>query len=110
MYNYYGLDNSFMGYYVSSYEQVLNMAVPTNGQAVLFADLDKGKIYSKKIMNGSSYIQEYDIRPVNNTSGDLFKRLEEMEKELKALKGGVNDERSRTNASDTTKNEKSTGI
>ena len=104
MSNYYpnfysNFDNSFTGYYVNDYSEVLNMVAPVNGSAVLFANLDKGKLWSKKIIQGQAFIQEYEIRPVNNSGGDLMKRLEEMELEIKRLKG-VSNEPSGTNVND----------
>ena len=90
--------NSFIGYYVGDYNEVLNTAVPSNGEAVLFANLDQGMIWSKKIINNMPTIQPFKIipiyqevqkqpEPVNNSS-DIMEELKAMKAELAKLKGG----------------------
>ena len=61
-------NNSFIGYYINDYNDVLNYAAPSDGSAILFANLDQGLIWSKKLINGQSYIQPYRIIPINNES------------------------------------------
>lgn len=74
MYNYpYFNDNMFTGYYISNYNDVLNMAVPSNGQSVLFANLDEGMIWSKKLVQGVPQIQPYKIIPVYDTAREPVK-------------------------------------
>jgi hypothetical protein len=45
---------------------VLNYAAPTDGTSILFANLDQGLIWSKKFIQGQTYIQPYRIIPINN--------------------------------------------
>ena len=101
-YGQYGLGaESFIGYYVNDYNEVLNMAVPSNGQSVLFANLDSGMLWSKKIINGVPVIQPYHIQAIYqeaskpqeavNNSPDIMKELEAMKAEIAKLKG-VKDE------------------
>ena len=68
MYNFNLFSNSFLGYYVNDYSEVLNYAAPSDGTSILFANLDQGLIWSKKLINGQSYIQPYRIIPINNES------------------------------------------
>jgi len=68
MYNFNLFNNSFIGYYVGDYNEVLNYAAPSDGSAILFANLEQGLIWSKKLINGQSYIQPYRIIPINNES------------------------------------------
>ena len=65
MYNFNMFNNSFMGYYVDSYNDVLNYAAPTDGSPVLFANLQEGLLWSKKMINGIPMIQPYRIMPIN---------------------------------------------
>lgn len=88
--------SSFIGYYVGDYNEVLNTAVPTNGEAVLFANLDQGMIWSKKIVNGLPTIQPFKIIPIYqeaqkqpesiNNSPDIMEELKAMKAELAKLK------------------------
>ena len=103
MYNNYNFetplynDNSFVGYYVSSYNDVLNMAVPSNGSPVLFADLTNGMLWSKKIIQGIPTIQPYRIQPVyqeiqkpaENRTTDMMDEIKSLREEINILKGGV---------------------
>lgn len=97
---YFSQNNSFLGYYVSDYNEVLNMAVPSNGEAVVFTDLNQGMMYSKKIVNGIPYIQKYKISPIyqevqkaeTNDNSDILAELRAMRAELDELKGGRYDE------------------
>jgi len=100
---FYGLhNNSFTGYYVSDYNEVLNTAVPSNGDAVLFANLDQGMMWSKKLVNGLPTIQPYKIIPIYqepqkqpeviNNSTDVMEELKAMKAEIAKLKGGKIDE------------------
>lgn len=59
-------NNSFIGYYIDNYNDVLNYAAPTDGSAVLFANLNEGMMWSKKIINGVPYVQPYRLMPINN--------------------------------------------
>ena len=61
-------NNSFIGYYVNDYSDVLNYAAPSDGSAILFANLDQGLVWSKKFIHGQTYIQPYRIIPINNES------------------------------------------
>ena len=65
MYNYNMFNNSFMGYYVNDYSEVLNYAAPTNGSPILFANLNEGLLWSKKIIDGTPVVQPYRIMPIN---------------------------------------------
>lgn len=90
--------SSFIGYYVGDYSEVLNTAVPTNGDAVLFANLDQGMIWSKKMINGVPTIQPFKIIPLYqeaqkqpesiNNSADIMEELKTMKAEIAKLKGG----------------------
>lgn len=93
MYNYGFNDNSFLGYYISDYSEVLNAPAPTNGTAILFANLEQGMLWSKKIIQGQAYIQGYKIAPINlegapKSNDDIIKQIMER---LDKLEGG-NDE------------------
>ena len=93
--------NNFVGYYVNDYNEVLNTAVPSNGDAVLFANLESGMIWSKKIINNIPTIQPFKIIPIYqevqkqpesiNNSTDLMEELKAMKAEIAKLKGGNND-------------------
>ena len=65
MYNYFN-QNYLTAYYVSDYQEVLNTPVSTNGEASLFVDLTSMIMYSKKMINGQTYIQPYKIEAINN--------------------------------------------
>lgn len=89
--------NNFIGYYVGDYNEVLNTAVPSNGEAVLFANLDQGMIWSKKIINNMPTIQPFKIIPIYqevqkqpeliNNSTDILEELKAMKADLAKLKG-----------------------
>lgn len=68
MYNFNLFNNSFIGYYVNDYSEVLNYAAPSDGTSILFANLEQGLIWSKKFIQGQTYIQPYRIIPINNES------------------------------------------
>lgn len=82
-------DNSFNGYYVDSYNQVESMAVPSNGTATIFVNLNDGKLWSKKILNNCAYVQEYEIKPVTKI-GTPEDNMKEVLDQLKALKDEIN--------------------
>ena len=94
-------NNSFVGYYVNDYNEVLNTAVPSNGDAVLFANLDSGMIWSKKIINNIPTIQPFKIIPIYqevqkqpepiNNSPDIMEELKAMRAEIAKLKGDSNE-------------------
>ena len=94
-------NNSFIGYYVGDYNEVLNTAVPSSGDAVIFVNLDQGMIWSKKIINNIPTIQPYKIIPIYqeaqkkpepiNNSTDIMEELKAMKAEIAMLKGGKND-------------------
>jgi hypothetical protein len=76
----------------------LNTAVPSNGDAVLFANLDSGMIWSKKIVNNIPTIQPYSITPIfqeatrqpapENNNSEIMDMLKSMQAEIEKLKGG----------------------
>lgn len=90
--------NSFVGYYVTDYSEVLNTPVPSNGDAVLFANLDSGMIWSKKIVNNVPTIQPYSITPIFqeatrekvaiNNSPEIMDILKSLQAQIEDLKGG----------------------
>jgi hypothetical protein len=94
--------NSFVGHYINDYSEVLNTAVPMNGEAVLFANLEQGMIWSKKMVNGVPNIQPFKLLPLYqevqkqtepiNNSPDILAELKAMKMEIEKLKGGNNDE------------------
>jgi hypothetical protein len=98
----YASNNSFTGYYVNDYNEVLTTSVPTTGSAVIFANLEQGMIWSKKLVNGIPTIQPYKIIPIYqepqkqpeviNNSTDLMEELKAMKAEIAKLKGGKLDE------------------
>ena len=93
--------SSFVGYYVTDYSEVLNTAVPSNGDAVLFANLDSGMLWSKKIVNNIPTIQPYSITPIfqeatrqsvpTNNNSEIMDMLKSMQTEIEKLKGGKNE-------------------
>lgn len=99
-YNYFN-GNSFVGYYVNDYNEVLNTAVPSNGDAVLFANLDQGMIWSKKIVNNIPTIQPFSITPIFqeatrqsapiNNNPEIMEMLKSMQTEIEKLKGDKNE-------------------
>jgi hypothetical protein len=98
---YFYNNNSFVGYYVNDYNEVLNTAVPSNGDAILFANLEQGMIWSKKIINNIPTIQPFKIIPIYQevqkqpepitNSIDVMEELKAMRAEIAKLKGGNND-------------------
>ena len=58
--------NSFAGYCIDNYNDVLNYAAPSDRSAVIFANLNEGMLWSKKLINGIPYIQPYRLIPINN--------------------------------------------
>ena len=97
-------DNSFIGYYISDYNDVLRMPVSSSGQPTLFVNLNQGMAWSKKNLNGQSYIQAYSLLPINtegtpkeeNNNGDvlnkIISKLDTLEKDINNLKGVDKDE------------------
>jgi hypothetical protein len=93
--------NSFVGYYVNDYSEVLNTAVPSNGDAILFANLDSGMLWSKKIVNNIPTIQPYSITPIfqeatrpqvpTNNNTEIMEMLKSLSAEIEKLKGGTNE-------------------
>ena len=95
--------STFVGYYVTNYQDVLNSPAPITGEPVLFANLDQGVLYSKKLVNGRAFVQAYSIAPVNSTGeppkapethtepsdGDLGKRLDKLTSEVENLAKSV---------------------
>ena len=91
--------STFVGYYVTNYQDVLNSPAPITGEPVLFANLDHGVLYSKKLVNGRAFVQAYSIAPVNSTgyppkapethtepsSDDLSKRMDKLTSEIENL-------------------------
>nr|DAF20241.1 MAG TPA: hypothetical protein [Caudoviricetes sp.] len=63
LYNQNMMSNSFVGYYVDDYNMVLNSATPTNA-SVVFADLNHGRLYSKKLVNGVPMISTFELKPL----------------------------------------------
>lgn len=98
---YFYNNNSFVGYYVNDYNEVLNTAVPSNGDAILFANLEQGMIWSKKIINNIPTIQPFKIIPIYqevqkqpepiNNSADVMEELKALKAEIAKMKGGNND-------------------
>ena len=56
--------------YVNDYNDVVNYPTPADGNAVLFFNLDKGILWSKKFVNGANSIQAFAIYPLNNVSNE----------------------------------------
>ena len=109
MYNqYFGNQNeSFIGYYVSDYNEVVNIAAPMNGSPILFANLEQGCLWSKKMINGQTYIQPYKLEPINNvgvpkqplndvlnndTINIIMDELKALKNEISTLNGGKSNE------------------
>lgn len=101
-YSYGYNSNTAISYYVNSYNDILNTPVSTNGEASIFINLNDMTLYTKKIINGQSYIQGYTISPINNVGmppenkseanqNDALKiildELESMKKDINLLKG-----------------------
>jgi hypothetical protein len=94
-------NNSFVGYYVNDYNEVLNTAVPSNGDAVLFANLDSGMIWAKKIVNNIPTVQPYSITPIFqeasrpqtpvNNNQEILDMLKSLTAEVEKLKGETNE-------------------
>lgn len=60
-------------FYVYDYQEVVDFPTPADGSAVLFLCLDKngamnGRAWSKKIVNGTSSIQELSVAFMNSNS------------------------------------------
>nr|DAH82903.1 MAG TPA: hypothetical protein [Caudoviricetes sp.] len=104
MFNNYNVDNSFIGYYVNDYSTVLSSAVPLNN-SVVFADLEHGRLYSKKMVNGTPMISAFEIKPLYGeeskpenkqlTQTDINKaildKLDELERRINESKNNGND-------------------
>ena len=56
--------------YVNDYQEVVNYPTPADGNAILFFNLDKGILWSKKFINGSNSIQAFTISPLNSFSNE----------------------------------------
>ena len=88
--NYLNFSNdTFIGQYVSSYDDVISIACPFNGQPLICADLNNMMLYSKKNVNGIPTIQPYKLTPIyqeatkpqqNNTNDVLNQILNRLEK------------------------------
>ena len=65
--------------YVNDYNDVVNYPTPADGNAVLFFNLDKGILWSKKFVNGSNSIQAFTIAPLNNVSNDMINNTQPSE-------------------------------
>ena len=72
--------------YVNDYNDVVNYPTPADGNAVLFFNLDKGILWSKKFVNGSNSIQAFTIAPLNNVSNDMINSTPTEEKPLEMSK------------------------
>lgn len=93
----YSPQNQFLGYYITS-EQELNMlACPMNGEAILCVNMDTGKMYSKKMINGIPVINTFEFKAVE--AKDLNKEIEELKAEILRLKEEKNNESDGNDAS-----------
>lgn len=100
-YLYNSARNSFIGYYVNDYTEVLNTAVPTNGEATIFADLEKNMIWSKKLIGNTPCVQAYRITPIYQDgqkpqtqiidSSDILAEVKAIKAEIAILKGEHNE-------------------
>lgn len=84
-------NNNFVGYYVNSYDDVMNAPVPLNGSPVIFVDLSQGILWSKKMVNNQAYVQQYSIAPVVNLGeppkpNDILEELNKLRKEMEEIK------------------------
>jgi hypothetical protein len=93
----YTSNNVFTGKYVNDYNEVLNTAVPSNGDAMIFVNLDNGMLWSKKLQGNIPYIQAFKItplfqevtrqpEPVNNST-EIMDLLKSMQADIDKLKG-----------------------
>lgn len=78
--------------YVNDYNDVVSYPTPSDGNAMLFVNLDRGLLWSKKFVNGSNSIQTFTIQPYNTVSTEPVveqhredSRTVEMEKILERL-------------------------
>lgn len=72
--------------YVQDYQEVVNYPTPADGNAVLFFNLDKGILWSKKFINGSNSIQAFTIAPLNNVSNEPINNTSTEEKPVETAK------------------------
>ncbi len=72
--------------YVQDYQEVVNYPTPADGNAVLFFNLDKGILWSKKFVNGSNSIQAFTIAPLNNVSNEMVNNTSTEEKPVETAK------------------------
>lgn len=89
--NYFNFSNdTFVGQYVNSYDDVISTPCPFNGQPVICADLNSMMLYSKKNVNGIPVIQPYKLTPLyqeatkpktteNDTLSMILNRLDKLE-------------------------------
>ena len=66
------MTNSFIGYYINDYNTVLNSAVPLNN-SVVFADLEHGRLYSKKMVNGMPMVSTFKLEPLYGEESKIEK-------------------------------------
>ena len=72
--------------YVNDYQEVVNYPTPADGNAVLFFNLDKGILWSKKFINGSNSIQAFTIAPLNSVGADRVNNTTSEEAPLETAK------------------------
>lgn len=65
--------------YVNDYNDVISYPTPSDGNAMLFINLDKGLLWSKKFVNGSNSIQTFMIQPYNTVSTEPIVQEQEQE-------------------------------
>lgn len=56
--------------YVNDYNDVVSYPTPSDGNAMLFVNLDRGLLWSKKFVNGSNSIQTFTIQPYNTVAAE----------------------------------------
>ncbi len=82
-------NNQFIGYYIQSDQELNSLACPMNGEAILCVNMDTGKKYAKKMINGVPVINSYEFKPIE--SKDLLQEIEELKKEIIRLKEAKNE-------------------
>lgn len=82
-------NNQFIGYYIQSDQELNSLACPMNGEAILCVNMDTGKMYAKKMINGVPVINSYEFKPIE--SKDLLQEIEELKKEIIRLKEAKNE-------------------
>ena len=81
--------NQFLGYYIQNDQELSTLACPMNGEAILCVNMDSGKMYAKKMLNGIPVINAYEFKPIE--SKDLMKEIDELKAEIKRLKEASNE-------------------